>query len=183
METDGQTRRRVLVTVAKREGWNGWWDLGRQWQEGETEAELTDEEIEKLGKRPGVLISDIASGRAIKTSVSGAAFSERVTVDERRVLEEFRRAKREDPGLAKRVSEEPRRPTGTSRAPKLEGMTPDTSDDKSQRPMDPPPATPPPNPFVSEASTAAVTSAASGGEKVVDQGKGSGDRHEKGSKR
>lgn len=122
-EEQQERKTRVRVIVAEREGGHrGWWSAGRLFPAGETEAELTDKEIDGLAKRPGVLVTDLNSGRQLKGSVSGPSFRESLTVDEKRALERYRMEKSADPSLAERMmadsapapshSKRPARPSG-----------------------------------------------------------------------
>lgn len=53
-----ESKKKVVVQVAPRQDFKGWFAAGRFWPEGETEAELSDADIAKLKGRPGVVILD-----------------------------------------------------------------------------------------------------------------------------
>lgn len=88
----GKTHKATVVVAAREGGHGGWYDGGRFWRSGEQhEAELTEEEINSLARRPGVVV--IVNGKPVKPTdkVGPSTTAVPLTSDELAVVEEHRR--------------------------------------------------------------------------------------------
>lgn len=92
----------ATVSVPARPDHPGVWAAGRLWTSGQTEAELTDEQIHTIAARPGVMVH--VNGQQVTADKPPASrlHHETLTVDEAAMLAEYRAKRTQDPSIAEK---------------------------------------------------------------------------------
>lgn len=98
-----ESKRKVTVIVGQRPH-GSVFAGGRQYQVGETPEELTEEELLAVVRSPHVMVYE--NGKRLRVVGASASRNEVLSPDEVKVIEEYRRAKINDPSIVEKAGVE-----------------------------------------------------------------------------